>query len=348
MCASKKLAIVGIVGVPANYGGFETFVDNLIIDADADVTVYCSSISYSEKLDQYKGAKLVYIPLKANGIQSIFYDLVSMVHTLFTKPDTVLILGVSGCVFLPFYRFLSNSKIVTNIDGLDWKRDKWGKWEKHFLKLSETLAVKYSNVIISDNQGIGDYVLDEYSVTSEVIAYGGDHAIIEKLAGEDDGYALALCRIEPENNVEMILSAFSQCDKKIKFVGNWENNIYGRELIKKYVTFTNIEMINPAYDADKLFKLRSRCSYYIHGHSAGGTNPSLVEMMHFSKPILCFDCVYNRETTENKACYFSSSEQLVKQIEKPSFDNGVCMKAIAQRCYTWEKIREQYFMALNL
>jgi len=342
------IAIIGTVGVPACYGGFETLVENLIGDNKKDITVYCSSKSYDKKLTTYKGAKLTYMPFKANGAQSIIYDIASLMHALFKRPDVVLILGVSGCVFLPFFRFFSKAKVVTNIDGLEWRRDKWSKWPKRFLKFSEKLAVKHSDVVISDNQAIADYVQGEYGVNSSVIAYGGDHAVTENLKMTDAGFALALCRIEPENNVEMILEAFSQTEKPLKFIGNWDNSEFGRSMKAKYSLFNHIDIVDPIYDISKLAELRSSCSFYLHGHSAGGTNPSLVEMMHFGKTIFCFDCNYNRASTEDKADFFTDSTQLAKKIEATKMnDNGEAMLEIAQRRYTWDIVRKQYFDAMK-
>lgn len=340
-----SISVIGTVGVPAVYGGFESLVDNLLDGAPGSIAVYCSSQSYETKLSSYKGAKLVYIPLKANGVSSVFYDALCMLHSLFLKPKTVLILGVSGCIFLPFFKFFSNSRIVTNIDGLEWKRDKWSRWVKRFLKFSEKLAVKYSDVVISDNKAIYDYVLSEYGVESEVIAYGGDHALNNyELVNEDKDFSLALCRIEPENNVEMILEAFSKIHKRLVFIGNWNNSQFGRQIRTKYSRFSNIELLDPIYDIDGLFEIRSSCSDYIHGHSAGGTNPSLVEMMHFSKPIYCFDCSYNRATTDNLAVYFNSADNL-STILADNTENysGKDMLRIAKHKYTWDIIRKKYY-----
>lgn len=337
--------IIGTVGLPACYGGFETLVENLVQeDSNQNFLVYCSSKHYENRQEFYNGAKLVYIPLSANGAQSVFYDIFSMIKSIFNKPDVVLILGVSGCVFLPLFRFLSNSKVITNIDGLEWKRDKWGTLARKFLKLSEKIAVRNSDVIISDNKAIADYVMEEYSVESEVIAYGGDHALHCKLELRDDDYAFALCRIEPENNVELILEAFSRTTQKIKFVGNWKNSQFGMDMVKRFSIFDNIELIDPIYDQSTLHKLRSSCSFYVHGHSAGGTNPSLVEMMHFEKNIFCFNCSYNIETTKNSTLYFSTVDELVDLINTENeLDLGVTLRKIAESDYTWLNIRNKYY-----
>ena len=268
---------------------------------------------------------------------------------MFTRPDVVLILGVSGCIFLPFFRLFSKSNVVTNIDGLEWKRDKWAKWPKIFLKFSEKLAVKYSDVVIADNQAIADYVEAQYGVASKVIAYGGDHAVGFERVNCDYVFALALCRIEPENNVEMILEAFSKTPTLLKFVGNWNNSDFGKRMKKQFASFDNIELIDPIYDIETLAVLRASCSFYVHGHSAGGTNPSLVEMMHFAKPIICFDCNYNRASTEDKATYFSDSTDLVNTINQSNaLDNGQAMLEVAERRYTWNIVRKQYFDTFNI
>jgi len=241
-------------------------------------------------------------------------------------------------------RCFSKAHIVTNIDGLEWRRDKWGRFAKNFLKFSERLAVNFSDLIISDNQAIADYVLEEYDIISTVIAYGGDHAINNvNYDNNDNCFSLALCRIEPENNVEMILTAFSRTNNLLKFVGNWESSDFGRKMKARFSTFNNLELIDPIYDINELSLIRSSCSFYVHGHSAGGTNPSLVEMMHFGKPIVCFDCVYNRASTENKAVFFKDENDLVKVINSElSSDLGSAMLELAQRRYTWSIVRNQY------
>ena len=345
----KNVAIVGTVGIPACYGGFETLVENLTKNNSGNVeyTVFCSEKSYENKLYKYNNARLRYISLSANGIESIFYDIFSLLKCFRMKPDVTLILGVSGCIFLPIYKLVSKSKIITNIDGLEWRRDKWSNLVKTFLKFSEKMAVKYSDVIICDNQAIGNYVTNEYKKENIVIAYGGDHVLIDNVVVEYScDYYFSVCRIEPENNVELILKSFTKSSEKIKFVGNWGASEFGVKLKNNYGSHPNIELIDPIYDIAELYKLRSACKGYIHGHSAGGTNPSLVEAMHFSVPILAFDCDFNRFTTENKALYFSSSDSLKNLIDNEGdakFSNcGSKMKGIATEKYKWDKISNQY------
>lgn len=353
-----KYAVVGVVGVPANYGGFETLVENLVSErndskdekSNQDFLVFCSSKAYEKKTDSYKNAKLVYVPLNANGIHSIFYDILCLIMCIFYRPATILVLGVSGAIFMPVLKLFYRGKVVTNIDGLEWRRAKWGKLAKRFLKLSESIAVKFSDVVISDNKAIADYVRDEYNKESHVIAYGGDHAVSQSDTNIDaKDFAFALCRIEPENNVHLILESFSKTEVKLVFVGNWDSSEYGRMLKNKYSTFENITILDPIYDINKLSVLRGECRFYVHGHSAGGTNPSLVEMMHFAKPILCFDCAYNRATTEEQALYFRNVDSLIQVISECCFpeDIGEKMHEIATRRYQWSIVRQQYLDAMS-
>ena len=350
----KHIAIIGTQGVPANYGGFESLVENIIGEnksPDIEYTVFCSSKDMQPHIKEHKGARLKYVPLSANGAQSVPYDILS----LFRLPkgtDVILILGVSGSLILPFFRLFSKKKIIINIDGLEHRRDKWGKRARAFLKFSEKLAVKYADVIVADNKGIQDYVKEEYGKESALIAYGGDHVIreidadfekevLDRFSLSANDYAITVCRIEPENNCHNTLEAFSRTDKKLLFIGNWNRSEYGRNLKEKYSKFPNITIQDPIYDIDVLYALRKNAGLYIHGHSAGGTNPSLVEAMFFGCPILCYDVVYNRATTQEKSYYWANVDELVALLKRKDL-SGKEMIEIAQKEYTWKNITSQY------
>ncbi len=356
----KRVAIIGTQGVPAQYGGFETLVENMIgpnASAEVEYTVLCSSWDYEERLTEYKGAKLEYVPLHANGVQSIPYDMLSLLRVLGRGYDVVLVLGVSGCVVLPLFRRLYRGRLVVNIDGLEHRREKWGRLAKWFLRVSEACAVRAADVVVADNKGIADYVTETYGRESVTIAYGGDHALravphesqLEKLSArglEPGGYALSLCRIEPENNCHVILEAARLSGQKLVFVGNWNRSDYGRQLKELYAAVSNICLVDAVYELDELYTLRRNCRVYIHGHSAGGTNPSLVEAMHCSVPILAYDVVYNRETTGLQAHYWRSAQELAKLLLNCSAEslsvNATAMKELALQQYCWSTIARRY------
>lgn len=350
----KNVAIVGTQGVPASYGGFESLVENIIGDNNSpeiQYTIFCSSKDLKQYPLTYKGTRLKYIPLHANGIQSIPYDILSMLQVL-RGYDTILVLGTSGCIFLPVLKWVSRKHIIVNIDGLEHRREKWGPWARRFLRLSEAVAVHFADVIIADNKGIQDYVSKTYGKQAELIAYGGDHVmrnvsverqqeILKAYGLEKGNYAISVCRIEPENNCHISLEALSRTDKKFVFIGNWQHSDYAYQLKCNYDAQENILLLDSIYDLDILYTLRSNAGWYIHGHSAGGTNPSLVEAMFFGCPILAYDVVYNRETTANRGYYYSNSDELLRKLLLPDLC-GEEMKKIAIERYTWKSICRQY------
>lgn len=357
----KKISIIGTVGIPAKYGGFETLTEYLTKNLGTvyDITVYCSLKNSHTNQNKHNNANLSYINLKANGIQSIPYDIISIFRAL-KSSDVLLILGVSGCLVLPIVKLISKNKILVNIDGLEWKRAKWGKFAKWFLKLSEKIAVKYADEIITDNKVITDYVKSDYGASSHLIAYGADHVthesfdkqLIENYPFVKIDYAFKVCRIEPENNIHVILSAFSKLpNNNIVCVGNWTNSEYGIMLREEYKTFKNIFLLDPIYNQKVLNQLRSNCSIYIHGHSAGGTNPSLVEAMQLKLPVFAYGIQYNIETTENKAFYFSNAAELILLLKNTNKNDlsliADNMKAIAEKRYTWLAISQAYSSLFN-
>lgn len=355
-----RVAIIGTVGIPATYGGFETLTEYLTqqLGEKIQFTVYCSSKAYSVKLKEYNNAQLEYIPLKGNGIQSISYDIISLFKAA-KAHDSILILGVSGCIILPVFRlFYKQKRLIINIDGLEHRRGKWNKNVRKFLRYSEKLALKYADEVITDNEAIKKYVKDEYKRESTFIAYAGDH--VEKLAltrevqqkySIPDKYALKVCRIEPENNIQLVLDAFSEISIPLILIGNWSNSTYGSSLKTKFGGYKNIHLLDSIYDQNILNQIRSNCTIYLHGHGAGGTNPSLVEAMNLGLPIFCFDCVYNRATTFNEGLYFKDVAELKCLFEFTSKETlsslGETMLKIAKENYTWKKISNQYYELLK-
>lgn len=354
----KRISIIGTVGLPANYGGFETLAEHLVdnLSDNYDMSVYCSGKKYAkeEQVSTYKGANLIYLPFNANGIQSIIYDSISIIHAVF-KSDVLLILGVAGAWLLPFVKLFTNKKIIISIDGIEWKRDKWNTLAKWYLFWAESLAVKFSHIDISDNEAIQDYTAQRYESLSRIIEYGADHVMHVSPTREDtydypflkDDYAVKVCRIEPENHVHTVLEAFSMMhDRRLVFIGNWDNSAYGSELKEKYQNCSNITILDPIYNQRKLDVIRGNASLYIHGHSAGGTNPSLVEAMFLGLPIIANGVSYNRVTTENEALYFTNlsdlSDILLKMDEERLPQIGFKMGTIARRRYKWGLIAQKY------
>lgn len=357
-----RIAIIGTVGVPGRYGGFETLAENLVDwhaahGSSAALAVYCSARGQEKRATHHKRATLRWIALDANGPQSILYDFASMLDAVRRGDQRLLVLGVSGALILPLIRLISQARIITNIDGIEWKRAKWRGLARHVLRASEWVAVRFSHVVIADNQAIADHVTQSYGRDSLVIPYGGDHALLgmpdpAAAAGLPDRYALGLCRIEPENNVDMILDAWRSVSAlPLVFVGNWAASQYGMDLKARYADVPGITLLDPVYEPGALRAIRDRAALYVHGHSAGGTNPSLVEMMHFGIPVLTYDCAFNRHSTDGQALYFGSTADIVAAIARTDCAGmakvGAGMAEIARRRYCWDDIGARYFALLD-
>jgi len=350
-----NVAVIGIVGLPSNYGGFETLVDQLCragFSKQHKVTVFCSSHKRSStiKMPEYFDAKLNYLPIPANGSLSVLYDVLSILLSI-GRCQSLLVLGVSAGLFLPFFRLFFR-RIVVNIDGLEWKRQKWGLLAKWFLRLSEWVAIRASDVVIADNQAILEYVNQVHSgVNVKLIEYGGDHVARLKPAfsrGFDfklpEKYACAVCRIEPENNIHLILNGFVGSGVPLVMVGNWDSSEYGMSLKRRYEVLDGFHLFNPIYDLDVLNRIRGGSQLYVHGHSAGGTNPSLVEAMRYELDILAYDVIYNRYTTEGYAAFFRDATEIKSFLvgfQSSSYFPRKPPESLLER-YSWRRICRMY------
>ncbi|HAZ03468.1 MAG: hypothetical protein A2W90_16565 [Bacteroidetes bacterium GWF2_42_66] len=361
MLKKKKVAIIGTVGLPANYGGFETMVKYLTEqkNKEFDFTVFCQKTPRNQQLKEYNGSKLKYLPFMANGWQSIIYDIVAMTISWF-KYDTLVILGTPGCIILPFLRVLKKTKTIINFGGLEWGRDKWSYLGKKYLKFTERIALKNASIIVADNQFFYDYIKEEYGLFSELIEYGGDHVkslpktrdLIEKYPFLEDKYDLSVSRAQIDNNLHVVLEAYSRIPQRnLVLISNYNLFEYGRKLKDKYKNFPNIFMQDAVYEIAELDVIRSNAQVYIHSHSFCGTAPSLVEAMNLGLPIISFDTETNHYTTEGKAQYFKDEIRLTEILRQLNDEkikmNSIAMIEIAKRRYTWGRISTLYSSVIN-
>lgn len=347
MSKRKLVGIVGTHGLPANYSGWETLVKNLVDNKiGVDYLVATPKSRKPNQPEKYKKIS-IYIPLNASGWQSVFYDLFSIIYLIY-KCDSILILGVSGCVFIPFIKIFTKKDIIINTDGIEYRREKWGFLSSAFLKLSEQVAVYSATRIVADNEGIRDYINQNYSrKVDSIIPYGGvtfipDSPIhIKKYKCVDNAFDLAIARIVPENNIEKILNAYNETKFPLIFIGNWESSNYSKNL-KSRKWNSNISIFDADYDTDRITSLRNCCRYYIHGHSAGGTNPSLVEALSIGCKIFAYDVVFNRYVLKNNAYFWDTKESLKRLILcNPKFDKLKILSHYNNN-FDWIKIVKLY------
>ena len=354
----KIIGIVGANGVPPSYGGWDQLVEHFtkLENENFEFIIYCTYLTNSSNNSIYNNAKVRVVNLNANGWQSVPFDFISL-YKAWRECDSCIMLGTSGAFAIPLFRLLGLN-VILNIDGAEWKRGKWGYLVKKFLKLSEYVGVKFSNYIVSDNVVISEYVKNYYNITPQTIPYGADHVSSvgagKKLLGlnlEPNSYAFKVCRIVPENNIDIILDCFSLRNEVFVLVGNFHSSNYGKYIKSKYSVYKNILLMDPIYDSLELGELRSNAGIYIHGHSVGGTNPSLIEAMYLGLNIFSFDVNYNRITTMQKAHFFSDVKELSCLLDRWSnsdlYDFGDEAKKIAMEKYTWSSIMRDYIDLLK-
>lgn len=351
-----KIGIVGTNGIPAKYGGYETLVEFLTkgLYSDFDFIIYCSR-SKEKKLKNYNQSRLIHLPLKANGWQSIIYDIISLLHAI-VKADVILYLGPGAGFIIPFLKLFAK-KIIINHGGLnEWEREKYSTFQKFIARLGHKYAAKYATHNITDNSLLRDSILNQFGVNSIIIRYGGDHVkyvpiddnLISKYAFLKNNYYVNVSRAQVDNNLHLVLKAFENLnDHNLVMISNWDISEYGRNLKKNYLNkYPNIYIFDAIYEPRELNIIRGNAQVYIHSHSYCGTSPSLVEAMSFGLPIFSYDVQTNRETTKNKAFFYKNVTELKVLIEKASSDelqkNGIEIRAIADTEYKWDFICQQY------
>jgi glycosyltransferase involved in cell wall biosynthesis len=352
--SQQQLAIVGSVGIPNRYGGPEAFAESIapaLLERGFQVSVTCDKSKYSDNLaTDLNGVRRIFVPIGANGPTSPLHDAWAFLAT--ARADYVLVLGVSGGLFFPLFRILctfTRARLLVNVDGVEWRRSKFGPLAKLVLYCSDWLAQRFAHVVVYDNEALLPYV--NYPAKSVCVEYSGDHALrvgggVPAARSAEVPYALTICRIEPENNCEVLIDGFLRSSvKSYTFVGNWNRSNYGRALRARYTGESRLRLLDPIYQPEELFRLRSACTFYLHGHSVGGTNPSLVEMLFFDCDIMCWDCSFNRATARDSARYFSGADHLAQLL-----DGGPVLgadRSAARSRYTTDAIVTKLLAALD-
>lgn len=360
-----KVVIVGTNGIPAHYGGFETLAEYLskYLNEDYDLYCYCSK-TQKNRIDRYQNTKLLYLPFKANGWQSVIYDFISIVQSLW-RFDVIILLGCT-CSFAVWLKQFSKTKIVFNAVGAaEIQKVRglklFGPIEVFIKQLLVHIPVKYSDVVIIDSKANVGAFIKQHNREPLLIEYGGDQAckesietnLLEKYPFLSTNYDVTVSRAFEDMNIHMVIDAYKHINNRIVvIVSNWSVSEYGRQLKAKYKdVYDNIILLDAIYNQKELNVIRSNASLYLHTHSKCGTAPSLVEAMSLGLPTICFDVPTNRETTENQALYFSTSDELAKQVSALDSSTTKVLKdkmlEIARRRYMWKHIINKYKSSID-
>jgi glycosyltransferase involved in cell wall biosynthesis len=352
-----KIGILGSRGIPNAYGGFEEFTQHLaegLVKKGHEVFVYNSSLHpYKEKT--WHGVNIIHCSdwedkLEAAG--QFIYDFNCINDARKRNYDVLLQLGyTSNSIW--HWRWPKKSINLVNMDGLEWKRTQYSKLTRRFIKQAEAWAAKYADHLIADSPGIQAHLLETYNKQSTFIPYASeifneaDISVLKKFNLGPQNYYLLIARMEPENNIKMIIRGYlhSGQDLPLIIIGSIKKK-FGKQWAKKYSS-GKIRFLDAIYDKPILNNLRYYSKIYFHGHSAGGTNPSLLEAMACSCNIAAHDNVFNKAILGNDAHYFSNSDQVATLINLPGDEKqeaGRIQNNVEKirSVYNWEKIITGY------
>jgi len=353
-----KIGILGTRGIPNAYGGFEQFAEYLsvfLVKKGHDVSVYNSSL-HPFKETTWNNVKIISRKDwedKIGTAGQFIYDLNCILDSRKRNFDIILQLGYTSssiwCKLLP-----NSSKIITNMDGMEWKRNKFSSMVQRFLMKAEKWAVQSSDLLVADSKGIQSYLQSKYQKPSKYIAYGAPVApprskeILKEFQLQSNNYNLLVARMEPENNIETILDGHVIAAGKMPFivVGKCENE-FSKRLQSKYKSENNIRFIGGVYHLENLDCLRQNCNLYFHGHSVGGTNPSLLEAMGCGAYIIAHKNEFNEGVLEGNGGYFNEAKDVAAYINAPRNESRIKVMTDQnlQRIrdvYNWDVINQQY------
>jgi rhamnosyltransferase len=370
-----KIAVIGSRGIPAKYGGFETFTEGLtqkLAEKKHEITVTCEYEEPESRIHKYNNVKLEYFPLKPPRKYFLrkIYETISDIYFLIklsSSYDLIYFLGIEAGIFLFIPKLLKRTgKLLVNIDGVMWKRNKFNRLEKWLLKLNHICATIFADIIIADAKEMKNYVSDKFQDKTVYLPYGIDvrpriawnGENIEKLGNYTkkeiipNKYFLVVARMEPENNIHTIVDSFSKADVKstLVMVGDFTSPSYQDRIYEMAENSNSNEIIflGSIYDDELLYMLRQNCIAYIHGHSVGGTNPSLLESGICKNLVLANDNQFNHEVCGKYAFYFNDSHELKEQIElvgkNPDNYSNLKNKVYdrVKKEYSWDKISKDY------
>lgn len=353
-----RIAMVGTRGVPARYGGFETAVEEVgrrLTARGHEVIVYCRCAE--ERLRHFHDMRLVHLPcLRRKTAETLSHTALSMLHVLAEQPDVVLLFNAANAPFLPLLR-RGNVPVAVHVDGLEWKRGKWGPVGRRYYLTAERLAARWADALIADARGIQEYYSDTYGVPSRFIPYGAPIQLepgtdrLAELGLTSRGYHLVVARWEPENNVDTIVAGFRQSssDRPLVVVGSAPYaDDYTARVHAAAAGDPRIQFAGGVYDQPLLDQLYANCLTYLHGHSVGGTNPSLLRAMGAGAPVIAKDVVFNREVLAETGEYFTDAAAVARAVnEAEATDRATMLRGRsgqfrAAELYNWDKVADDY------
>jgi len=353
-----RIALIGTRGAPARYGGFETAVEEIgarLADAGHGVVVYCRNPG--QDLTRHRGMELVNLPaLHARGLETLSHSFLSVLHQQLRPADVAVVFNAANAPLIPILH-ARRMPVAVNVDGIEWRRSKWGPWAKRYYQRAEAIAVRTADALIADARGIQEYYRTTYGIESVFIPYG-TRVLTPR---NDDGlaalglrpheYHLVVARFEPENNLPIIIRGYraSSARHPLLVVGDAQRRHPDLDgVVSTADADRRVKFAGPVWDQDLLDGLYLQSGTYIHGHSVGGTNPSLLRAMGAGAPVIAFDVNFNREVLADTGRYFADDATLAALLEGAESDPqdarrlGRAGRERAGRLYNWDAVAAEY------
>ena len=361
-----KISIIGSRGYPYVYSGYETLVKAIAERMTArgvEVTVYCHSHLFVNKLKQINGIRLVYIPtLQSKTLSQPIHSFMAFWHVVFSKADAVLVLNVSNGPFGLITKLFGKPTMI-NVDGLEWLRPKWKGFGAIYFKWAAKMAVKFNDLLVTDATSMQTIYEEQFGAKSVVIAYGADSSqganenLLASWNLTNKDYYLIVGRMIPDNNADKLIEGFmaSNSTKKLVIVGDVP---YKDEYATKIWAMSDPRLVFTGYvrSSETLASLYKYCYAYLHGHEFGGTNPTLLKAMANGCAIAALDTVFSREVLQNDAFgyYFSKNSESVKnwiawaEQNAPAIEQRrtIIHQGVTEK-YTWETVTDLYLYHLE-
>lgn len=357
-----RIAMIGTHGVPAAFGGFETAVEEVgqrLVDRGHAVTVYCRSPAPGNipPGTVYLGMRLVHLPaLRPRALANLSHTAFSVAHVVTrARPDAAFVFHPTNAVFVPFLRRCGIPTTV-HVDGLEWQRDTWRGAPRLYYRWAEQLSARSADALIADAQGIVDYYQAEFSIPTELIGYGArllhdpPATRLAELGLGPNGYHLVVARFEPENHVDLLIDGYRQSSARLPLVvvGSAPNSGAHARRISVLAGDPRVRLLGDLWDQDQLDQLYAHALSYLHGHSVGGTNPSLLRAMGARTAAIAWDVRFNREVLGVHGAYFRDARTLAALIEdaelNPHHTQEVsqALQRRASSLYNWGHVTDGY------
>ena len=355
---SLRIAMIGTRGVPARYGGFETAIEEVgrrLAGRGHRVLVYSRNPDADAPLPPlYRGMRVVELPaMRRRSLETLSHTGVSIAHLLRrVHPDVAFVFNAANSLFLPALR-AARIPVATHVDGLEWKRGKWGPAGQRYYRAAEAAAVRLSDALIADAQGIADYYAQEFSAPTELISYGAPQVPtrtdrLAELSLEAGGYHLVVARFEIENHVDVVVDGYTRSSARhpLVVVGSAP---YADEYTRRVESLADarVRLLGGVWDQELLDQLYTGALVYHHGHSVGGTNPSLLRAIGAGTAVDAFDVSFNREVLGEAGRYWSDADDVAGLVDSAEADPAAQLERGARsleraRLYDWDEVADRY------